>query len=81
MSTLILLRHGQSTADAAEAFTSWTDVALPEIGEHQAPGTMACDQTCSAAEHLRMKRTRNSVLMIRHTVSITALAVQTTVHG
>lgn len=36
MSKLILLRHGQSTANAAGEFTGWTDAALTETGEMEA---------------------------------------------
>ena len=36
MSTLILLRHGQSVWNAANKFTGWTDVELSEVGENEA---------------------------------------------
>lgn len=36
MTKLILLRHGQSTTNAAERFTGWTDVPLTELGELEA---------------------------------------------
>lgn len=36
MSKLILLRHGQSTSNAAGKFTGWTDVPLTELGELEA---------------------------------------------
>ncbi|GAB3917876.1 2,3-bisphosphoglycerate-dependent phosphoglycerate mutase [Microlunatus endophyticus] len=36
MSKLILLRHGQSTANAAGEFTGWTDAALTEIRQLEA---------------------------------------------
>jgi 2,3-bisphosphoglycerate-dependent phosphoglycerate mutase len=38
MYTLLLLRHGQSTANAAGEFTGWVDVPLTEAGERQARG-------------------------------------------
>ena len=36
MSTLILLRHGQSVWNAANKFTGWTDVELSEVGKAEA---------------------------------------------
>tara|TARA_B110000014_G_C20069938_1_gene557892 strand:- start:316 stop:912 length:597 start_codon:yes stop_codon:yes gene_type:complete len=36
MSTLILLRHGQSVWNAANKFTGWTDVELSEVGKTEA---------------------------------------------
>lgn len=36
MTTLILLRHGQSVWNAANIFTGWTDVDLSEVGEAEA---------------------------------------------
>ena len=34
--TLLLLRHGQSTANAEDTFSGWLDVALTDRGEHEA---------------------------------------------
>jgi 2,3-bisphosphoglycerate-dependent phosphoglycerate mutase len=34
--SMILMRHGQSTANADGEFTGWVDVALTELGERQA---------------------------------------------
>ncbi len=34
--TLLLLRHGQSTSNAEDVFTGWTDVPLTQLGEKQA---------------------------------------------
>lgn len=34
--TLLLLRHGQSTANARDAFSGWLDVALSDRGRHEA---------------------------------------------
>jgi len=36
MSTLVLLRHGQSTWNAENLFTGWTDVDLSELGVEEA---------------------------------------------
>ena len=36
MSTLVLIRHGQSVWNAANRFTGWTDVELSEKGEQEA---------------------------------------------
>src|SRR5687768_6076486 len=36
MGTLVLLRHGQSTWNAAGLFTGWVDVPLSELGEQEA---------------------------------------------
>ncbi len=36
MGTLVLLRHGQSTWNAANLFTGWVDVPLSETGEQEA---------------------------------------------
>jgi 2,3-bisphosphoglycerate-dependent phosphoglycerate mutase len=36
MSTLILLRHGQSTWNLENLFTGWTDVDLTKTGEEEA---------------------------------------------
>ncbi len=36
MYPLVLLRHGQSTANAASEFTGWVDVPLTEGGERRA---------------------------------------------
>ena len=36
MSTLILLRHGQSEWNLANRFTGWVDVDLSELGEQEA---------------------------------------------
>ena len=36
MSTLILLRHGESIWNAADRFAGWTDVALSDVGEKEA---------------------------------------------
>jgi 2,3-bisphosphoglycerate-dependent phosphoglycerate mutase len=36
MSTLVLLRHGESTWNAENRFTGWTDVALSSRGEQEA---------------------------------------------
>ncbi|WP_127509530.1 2,3-bisphosphoglycerate-dependent phosphoglycerate mutase [Actinoplanes solisilvae] len=35
---LLLLRHGQSVSNAADAFTGWSDVPLSELGVAQAGG-------------------------------------------
>ncbi|MGC9960390.1 MAG: 2,3-diphosphoglycerate-dependent phosphoglycerate mutase [Acidimicrobiales bacterium] len=36
MATLVILRHGQSTWNAENRFTGWTDVDLSELGEAEA---------------------------------------------
>jgi 2,3-bisphosphoglycerate-dependent phosphoglycerate mutase len=36
MSTLVLLRHGESSWNAANVVTGWIDVGLSEHGEQQA---------------------------------------------
>jgi 2,3-bisphosphoglycerate-dependent phosphoglycerate mutase len=36
MPTLVLVRHGQSTTNAAGQFTGWADVPLTDAGEHEA---------------------------------------------
>ena len=36
MTTLVLVRHGQSTWNAENRFTGWWDVALTPVGEEQA---------------------------------------------
>src|ERR1700738_1768902 len=36
MSTLVLLRHGQSTWNLANRFTGWYDCDLSELGEKEA---------------------------------------------
>lgn len=36
MSTLVLLRHGQSTTNSTGQFTGWTDVPLTPAGEDEA---------------------------------------------
>lgn len=36
MTTLVLLRHGESTWNAEQRFTGWWDVDLTELGEEQA---------------------------------------------
>lgn len=38
---LLLLRHGQSTANAANAFSGWSDVALSDRGEKEARSAAA----------------------------------------
>ena len=41
MSTLVLLRHGQSTWNLANRFTGWYDCDLSELGEREARGAGA----------------------------------------
>ena len=36
MSTLVLLRHGESQWNATNQFTGWVDVDLTPLGEQQA---------------------------------------------
>ena len=45
MSTLVLLRHGESTWNAENLFTGWWDVDLTALGEDQArqAGTLLTD--------------------------------------
>src|ERR1700683_1362665 len=46
MTTLILLRHGESTGNLENRFTGWVDVDLSEVGEREArdAGRMLRDQ-------------------------------------
>ncbi|MGH9300847.1 MAG: 2,3-diphosphoglycerate-dependent phosphoglycerate mutase [Acidimicrobiales bacterium] len=46
MPTLVLLRHGQSTWNAENRFTGWTDVDLTPLGEEEArsAGRLMADQ-------------------------------------
>ena len=47
MSTMIVLRHGESTWNAENRFTGWTDVDLSEKGEAEAcsAGQLLAEET------------------------------------
>lgn len=58
MSTLILIRHGQSTWNAENRFTGWVDVPLSELGRQEAKrGGQRL-----AAEGIRVERAFTSTL-------------------
>ena len=59
MSTLILLRHGQSTWNLENLFTGWTDVDLTDAGEQEA----ITGGTLIAEEGLRPDIVHTSVLL------------------
>lgn len=59
MATLILLRHGQSTWNAANLFTGWVDVDLSEAGEAEA---RAAGGLVAAEEDVLVEVVHTSVL-------------------
>ena len=59
MPTLVVLRHGESTWNAENRFTGWTDVDLSEAGEAEA---RSAGQLLAAEEGLRIDVVHTSVL-------------------
>ncbi|HEV8064168.1 MAG TPA: 2,3-diphosphoglycerate-dependent phosphoglycerate mutase [Acidimicrobiales bacterium] len=59
MSTLVLLRHGQSTWNAENRFTGWTDVDLSEQGEDEA---RAAGRLLAEEQGLEFQTVHTSVL-------------------
>ena len=70
MSTLILLRHGQSEWNLANLFTGWVDVDLTELGEQEAVAAgelMLADGLAPAVLHtsLQKRAIRTAELALR----------------
>ncbi|MEU1151944.1 2,3-bisphosphoglycerate-dependent phosphoglycerate mutase [Streptomyces sp. NPDC005918] len=69
--TLVLLRHGQSTANADDVFTGWTDVPITALGRRQAHDA----GRLLAAAHLLPDVAHTSLL--RRTITSTDIVLDT----